>query len=205
MRGRQGEKASGRVVWDRGTIVKGRFVAMVSAVGISAIIFVACQERFVFILPGLVFLVASFATIMLFCQVYCELRSRRWPMAVGLIRRAGIVRSYMPSGGKWAGNSPPPNAYTIVVEYNYIVADKQYKGTRVSFVKKDYASWKEADVARRRFMQDKKINVYYCPLIPSLSCITHLQLSDIMITVSVVVAFNAVLLIVTLLAFYYLP
>ena len=180
-------------------------VLIASVVGISAIIFVACQERFVFILPGLVFLVASFATIMLFCQVYCELRSRRWPMAVGLIRRAGIVRSYMPSGGKWAGNSPPPNAYTIVVEYNYIVADKQYKGTRVSFVKKDYASWKEADVARRRFMQDKKINVYYCPLIPSLSCITHLQLSDIMITVSVVVAFNAVLLIVTLLAFYYLP
>ena len=180
-------------------------VLIASVVGISAIIFVACQERFVFILPGLVFLVASFATIMLFCQVYCELRSRRWPMAVGLIRRAGIVRSYMPSGGKWAGNSPPPHAYTIVVEYNYSVADKQYKGTRVSFVKKDYASWKEADVARRRFMQDKKINVYYCPLIPSLSCITHLQLSDIMITVSAVVAFNAVLLIVTLLAFYYLP
>ena len=180
-------------------------VLIFSVVVISAIIFVACQERFVFILPGLVFLVASFATIMLFCQVYCELRSRRWPMAVGLIRRAGIVRSYMPSGGKWAGNSPPPHAYTIVVEYNYSVADKQYKGTRVSFVKKDYASWKEADVARRRFMQDKKINVYYCPLIPSLSCITHLQLSDIMITVSVVVAFNAVLLIVTLLAFFYLP
>ena len=180
-------------------------VLIASVVGISAIIFVACQERFVFILPGLVFLVASFATIMLFCQVYCELRSRRWSMAVGLIRRAGIVRSYMPSGGKWAGNSPPPNAYTIVVEYNYIVADKQYKGTRVSFVKKDYASWKEADVARRRFMQDKKINVYYCPLIPSLSCITHLQLSDIMISVSAVVAFSAGALIVTLLAFYYLP
>ena len=180
-------------------------VLIASVVGISAIIFVACKERFVFIWPGLVFLVASFATIMLFCQVYCELRSRRWPMAVGLIRRAGIVRSYMPSGGKWAGNSPPPNAYTIVVEYNYIVADKQYKGTRVSFVKKDYASWKEADVARRRFMQDKKINVYYCPLIPSLSCITHLQLSDIMISVSAVVAFSAGSLIVTLLAFYYLP
>lgn len=180
-------------------------VLIASVVGISAIFFVACKERFVFILPGLVFLVASFATIMLFCQVYCELRSRRWPMAVGLIRRAGIVRSYMPSGGKWAGNSPPPNAYTIVVEYNYIVADKQYKGTRVSFVKKDYASWKEADVARRRFMQDKKINVYYCPLIPSLSCITHLQLSDIMISVSAVVAFSAGALIVTLLAFYYLP
>lgn len=180
-------------------------VLIASVVGISAIIFVACQERFVFILPGLVFLVASFATIMLFCQVYCELRSRRWPMAVGLIRRAGIVRSYMPSGGKWAGNSPPPNAYTIVVEYNYIVADKQYKGTRVSFVKKDYASWKEADVARCRFMQDKKINVYYCPLIPSLSCITHLQLSDIMISVSAVVAFSAGSLIGTLLAFYYLP
>ena len=176
-------------------------VLIFSVVVISAIIFVACQERFVFILPGLWFLVTSFAAIMLFCQVYCELRSRRWPMAVGLIRRAGIVRSYMPSGG----NSPPSKAYTIVVEYNYIVADKQYKGTRVSFVKKDYASWKEADVARRRFMQDKKINVYYCPLIPSLSCITHLQLSDIMITVSVVVGFNAVLLIVTLLAFYYLP
>ena len=180
-------------------------VLIVSVVGISAIFFVACKERFVFILPGLVFLVASFATIMLFCQVYCELRSRRWPMAVGLIRRAGIVRSYMPSGGKWAGNSPPPNAYTIVVEYNYIVADKQYKGTRVSFVKKDYASWKEADVARRRFMQDKKINVYYCPLIPSLSCITHLQLSDIIISVSAVVAFCAGSLIVTLLAFFYLP
>ena len=180
-------------------------VLIATVVFISAIIFVACQERFVFILPGLVFLVASFATIMLFCQVYCELRSRRWPMAVGLIRRVGIVRSYMPSGGKWAGNSPPPHAYTIVVEYNYSVADKQYKGTRVSFVKKDYASWKEADVARRRFMQDKKINVYYCPLIPSLSCITHLQLSDIMISVSAVVAFSAGLLIVTLLAFYYLP
>ena len=177
-------------------------VLIATVVSISAIIFVACQERFVFILPGIWFLVTSFATIMLFCQVYCELRSRRWPMAVGLIRRVGIVRSYMPSGGK---DSPPSFAYTIVVEYNYIVADKQYKGTRVSFVNKDYASWKEADVARRPFMQDKKINVYYCPLIPSLSCITHLKLSDIMITVSAVVAFNAVLLIVTLLAFYYLP
>ena len=180
-------------------------VLIASVVGISAIFFVACKERFVFILPGLVFLVASFATIMLFCQVYCELRSRRWPMAVGLIRSAGIVRSCMPSGGEWDGNSQPPHAYTIVVEYNYSVADKQYKGTRVSFVEKDYASWKEADAARRHFMQDKKINVYYCPLIPSLSCITHLQLSDIMISVSAVVAFSAGALIVTLLAFYYLP
>jgi hypothetical protein len=33
-------------------------VLIASVVGISAIIFVACQERFVFILPGLVFLVA---------------------------------------------------------------------------------------------------------------------------------------------------
>ena len=180
-------------------------VSIVSVVVIAAMIFVACKERFVFILPGLGLLVGSFSTIMLFCQVYCELRSRRWPMAVGLIRRVGIVRSYMPSGGKWGGNSPPSYAYTIVVEYNYIVADKQYKGTRVSFVKKDYASWKEADVARRRFMQDKKINVYYCPLIPSLSCITHLQFSDIMIIVSAVVAFSAGSLILTLLAFYYLP
>ena len=48
-------------------------VLIASVVGMSAIIFVACQARFVFILPGLVFLVASFATIMLFCQVYCEL------------------------------------------------------------------------------------------------------------------------------------
>lgn len=178
-------------------------VSIVTVVVIAAIIFVACKERFVFIVPGLGLLVGSFSTIMLFCQVYCELRSRRWPMAVGLIRRVGIVRSYMPSGGK--GNSPPSYAYTIVVEYNYIVADKQYKGTRVSFVKKAYASWKEADVARRRFMQDKKINVYYCPLIPSLSCITHLQFSDIMIIVSAVVAFSAGSLILTLLAFYYLP
>lgn len=177
-------------------------VSIVSVVVIAAMIFVACKERFVFIVPGLWLLVSVFATIMHLFQVYCELRSRRWPMAVGLIRRVGIVRSYMPSGGK---DSPPSFAYTIVVEYNYIVADKQYKGTRVSFVNKDYASWKEADVARRPFMQDKKINVYYCPLIPSLSCITHLKLSDIMITVSVVVGFNAVLLIVTLLAFYYLP
>ena len=35
-------------------------VLIASAVGISAIIFVACKERIVFILPGLVFLMASF-------------------------------------------------------------------------------------------------------------------------------------------------
>ena len=177
-------------------------VSIVTVVFIAAIILVACKERFVFIVPGLWLLVSVFATIMHLFQVYCELRSRRWPMAVGLIRRVGIVRSYMPSGGK---DSPPSFAYTIVVEYNYIVADKQYKGTRVSFVNKDYASWKEADVARRPFMQDKKINVYYCPLIPSLSCITHLKLSDIVISVGIMAAFNVVLLMLTLLAFYYLP
>lgn len=180
-------------------------VSIVTVIVITAMIFVACKERLFFILPGFAFLLSVFAIIMLLFQVYCELSSRQWPMATGLIRSNRIVRSYSPSGGAWAGNSSPPHTYSIVVEYDYVVADKRYKGTRVSFVKKDYNSWKAADGARHYFLQDKKINVFYCPLIPSLSCIAHLKLSDIMITVSTVVVFCAVSLIFTLLAFYYLP
>ena len=38
-------------------------VSIVTVVVIAAMIFVACKERFVFILPGLVLLVSVFATI----------------------------------------------------------------------------------------------------------------------------------------------
>lgn len=180
-------------------------VSIVTVVVIAAIIFVACKERFVFILPGLALLVSVFATIIHLFQVYCELRSRQWPMATGSIRSNRIVRSYAPSGGMWAGNSSPPHTYSIAVEYDYVVADKRYEGTRVSFVKKDYNSWKAANAARLQFLQRKNINVFYCPSIPSMSCITHLQFRDIVISVGTMAAFSVVLLMFTLLAFYYLP
>lgn len=180
-------------------------VSIVTAIVVCAIIFVGCIQRFFFILPGMVLLVSIICVIWIFCQACCDLMSRSWPKANGSIIRAIIERSYMPNGGKDTGKSSPRYAYSITVDYDYAVGGKRYKGTRVSFVKKDYASWKEADVVRRHFLQDKKINVFYCPLIPSLSCITHIQFRDIVISVSTVVAFSAGSLLFTLLAFYYLP
>ena len=178
---------------------------MVTAVVASAIVFVGCKERFIFIVPGMVFIMFAVGTIGIFCQACCELISRRWPKTVGFIRRAEIVRSYIPAGGMHAGNSSPGYAYSISVDYDYAVDGKRYKGARISFLKKDYDSWKEADCARRLLLKDKNINVYYCPLIPSWSCIAHVQARDIVISVSMIAAISAVALIFTLLAYYYLP
>jgi len=181
------------------------FVLTVSVVGIPAIFFVGYEGRCFYLLPGMVFLMFAVAAIGILCQVCCELVSRMWPKATGFIRRAIIVRSYMPNGGKCTGNSSPQHAYSIAVDYDYAVAGKRHKGTRVSFVEKDYNSWKEADCARRPLLQNKNINVYYCPLIPSWSCIAHVQLRDIVIGVSAVGVASAVSLVFTLFAFYYLP
>ena len=181
------------------------FVAMITAVVISALIFVACKERFIFIVPGIVFFMFTVAAIVILCQACCELVSRRWPKAVGFIRRARIERSYIPAGGMHAGSSSPSYAYSIDVEYDYAAGGKQHKGTRISFVNKDYNSRKEAERARSLLLKNKKTSVYYCPLIPSWSCITHVQARDIAIKVSLIVAASVVSLIFTLLAFYYLP
>ena len=176
-------------------------VSIVTAIVVCAIIFIGCIGRFFFILPGMVLLVSIICVILIFWQACCDLMSRSWPKASGSIKRAIVERSYMPNGGK----SSPQYAYSIMVDYDYAVGGKRYMGTRVSFVEKVYASWKEADVVRRHFLRDKNINVYYCPLMPSYSCIAHSQLRDIVISVSGVVAFCVGSLIFTVLALRYLP
>ena len=60
-------------------------------------------------------------------------------------------------------------------------------------------------MARHLLLQDRTINVFYCPLIPSWSCIAHVKTRDMVITLSVVVAICVMSLIFTLIAFYYLP
>ena len=181
------------------------FVAMLTVVGASAVLFVGYKARFFFIVPGMVFLMFAVAAIGIIGQACCEIGSRRWPKTVGSIRRAGIARSYIPSGGMHAGNSSPSHAYSIDVEYDYAVGGKRHKGSRITFLKKDYSSWKEADHARRLLLKDENIDVYFCPQIPSLSCIAHVPTRDIAITVSAAVATSAVSLLFTLLAFHYLP
>lgn len=181
------------------------FVLMIAIIGVLAIFFVGWEGRFFFIVPGIVFFMFTVVAIGIFCQASCELISRRWLKTVGFIRRAEIVRSYISAGGKYASNSSPCHTYSLDVDYDYAVGGKNYKGSRVSFVKKGYVSWKEADCARRILMKDKNINVYYCPSIPSWSCISHVQIGDIVISVCFAVASSVVSLIFTLFAYYYLP
>jgi hypothetical protein len=137
------------------------------------------------------------------CQACGELISRRWPETVGFMRCVRIVRTY--TGHRHAGNSSPTFDYDIEVDYDYVVKGRRYKGKRVSFVGKGYNSWKDADCARRPFLQNKNIKVYYCPLIPSWSCIAHTPTRDIVIGLSAAVGASALALIFTLLAFHYLP
>jgi hypothetical protein len=119
------------------------------------------------------------------------------------MRCVRIVRTY--TGHRHAGNSSPTFDYYIEADYDYVVKGKRYKGKRVSFVGKGYNSWKDADCARRPFLQNKNIKVYYCPLIPSWSCIAHTPTRDIVIGLSAAVGASALALIFTLLAFHYLP
>ena len=178
-------------------------VLVVTVFVISAMIFVACKGRYVFIVPGIAFVMLTMAAMGFLCQTCCELISRRWPKSVGFMRCVRIVRSY--AGRGHAGNTSPLFDYSIEVDYDYVVEGRRYKGTRISFVEKGYNSWKEADHARRPLLQNKNVNVYYCPLIPSWSCIAHAQIRDIVIGVSAAVAMSAGALMFTLLAFYYLP
>ena len=178
-------------------------VFAVTVIGISALFFIGCKQRYFFILPGMVFLMFAIVAGVSLCQSFCELVSRRWPETVGFMRCVRIVRTY--TGSRHAGNSSPTFDYYIEVDYDYVVKGRRYKGKRVSFVGKGYNSWKDADCARRPFLQNKNIKVYYCPLIPSLSCIAHTPTRDIVIGLSAAVGASAVSLIFTLLTYYYLP
>ena len=178
-------------------------VTALTAVAMSAIFFVGYKGRFFFILPGFVFIMFTVVAIGIFCQACCDIISRRWPETVGFMRCVRIVRTY--TGHGHAGNSSPTFDYYIEVDYDYVVKGRRYKGKRVSFVGKGYNSWKDADCARRPFLQNKNIKVYYCPLIPSLSCIAHTPTRDIVIGLSAAVGASVVSVIATLLAFYYLP
>ena len=178
-------------------------VFAVTVISISALFFIGCKQRFFFILPGMGFLMFAMVAGVHLCQSYCELVSRRWPETVGFMRCVRIVRTY--TGRGHAGNSSPTFDYYIEVDYDYGVKGRRYKGKRVSFVGKVYNSWKDADCARRPFLQNKNIKVYYCPLIPSLSCIAHVHPRDIVISLSAAGAASVVLLACTLLAFYCLP
>jgi len=180
-------------------------VVVVTSLAVSAIIFVGCKERFLFVIPGIVFIMSTVAVICLFGQVCCELISRTWPKSAGFIRYARIARFYLPAGGMHSGNSSPSYAYSLEVKYDYVVGGKWHNATRVSFVKNDYSSWKEAESARRRLLTDRTISVYYCPRIPSWSCIAHVKTRDIVIKLSAVATMSVVSLIFTLIAFYYLP
>ena len=175
----------------------------VTVVVISAMIFVACKGRYIFIVPGMGFLLFAVTAVVFLSQACCELISRRWPKTIGFMRCARIVRSY--AGRGHAGNTSPVFDYSLEVDYDYNVEGRRYKGTRVSFFEKGYNSWKEADRARRPLLENKNIDVHYCPLNPSWSCIAQAQTRDIVIGVSAAVAASAVSLMLTLLAFYYLP
>ena len=181
------------------------FVLLITVIVASAIVFVGYTERFLFIVPGIVFIMFTVAESGIICQACCEVGSRRWPKTVGYIRRADIVRSYIPAGGMHAGNSSSCYAYSLVVDYDYSVGGKRYNGSRVSFVQKDYGSWKEADCARRFLLKNKSVDVYFCSQLPSVSCISHVKTREIAIKICGVAAICAVSLMFTLLAFYYLP
>ena len=174
----------------------------VTVVVISAIVFVACKERFFFILPGMGFLLFAVTAVVFLCRACCELISWRWPKTIGFMKCVRIVRSY--AGRGHAGNTSPVFDYYLEVDYDYDVEGRRYKGTRVSFFEKGYDSWKEADCARRPLL-NKNIDVHYCPLNPSWSCLAQAQTRDIVLGVSAAVAASAVSLMFTLLAFYYLP
>ena len=66
-------------------------------------------------------------------------------------------------------------------------------------------TWKDADRAKRPFLRNKNVDVYYCPLNPTWSYIAHAQIRDIVTGVSAAVVMSAGSLMLTLSAFYYLP
>ena len=66
-------------------------VLMITIVVASAIVFVGCKERFLFIVPGIVFIMFTVVASGIICQACCEIGSRRWSKTVGVIRRAEIV------------------------------------------------------------------------------------------------------------------
>lgn len=178
-------------------------VFAVTVIGISALFFIGCKQRFFFILPGMGFLMFAMVAGVYLCQACCDIISRRWPETVGFMRCVRIVRTY--TGSRHVGNSSPTFDYYIEVDYDYVVKGRRYKGKRVSFFGKGYNSWKDADCARRPFLQNKNIKVYYCPQIPSVSCIAHTPTRDIVMGLSAAVGASAVSLACTLLAFYCLP
>jgi hypothetical protein len=178
-------------------------VAALSVVAVSAMFFVGYKGRFFFILPGFGFIMFTVVAIGIFCQACCDIISRRWPETVGFIRSSKIVKSF--AGGSQVGNSSHTYTYSIDVEYEYSVGSKRYKGRRISFFQEDYSSWNEAHCAKSRFQKNKNTTVYYCPQIPSVSCIAHTPTRDIVIGLSAAVGASAVSLIFTLLTYYYLP
>ena len=178
-------------------------VTALTAVAVSAIFFVGCKGRFFFIVPGFVFIMFTVVAIGIFCQACCDIISRRWPTTVGFIRSSKIVKSF--ARGSQVGNSSHTYTYSIDVEYEYSVGSKRYKGRRISFFQKDYSSWNEAHCAKSRFQKNKNTTVYYCPQIPSVSCIAHTPTRDIVIGLSAAVGASALALIFTLIVFYRLP
>ena len=178
-------------------------VLIVTAIAVSAIFFIGYKQRFIFILPGMGFLTFAAIAVVLLFRACCELISRKWPKTVGFIRDVRILRSY--EGNGHAGNSSPKFGYSVEVDYDYVVGGRRYKGTRVSFWGRGHNSWKEADSARRPFLQNKKTAVYYCPMLPSWSCLAHARARDIVIGVSAAVAASAGSLALTVLAFCHLP
>lgn len=178
-------------------------VFIVTVAVCSVIVFVACKQRFCFLVPGMGLLLFAGIAIALLGQACCELVSRRWPLTVGFMRCVRIVKSY--TGNGHTGNSPPAFVYSLEVDYDYEVKGRRYNGKRVAFWGIGYKTWMEADRARRPFPQDKNVNVYYCPLNPSWSCVAHARIRDVAIGVSAAVAASVVTLALTLLAFYRLP
>ena len=76
----------------------------VTVVVISAMIFVACKGRYIFIVPGMGFLLFAVTAVVFLSRACCELISRRWPKTIGFMRCAKIVRSYAGRGHAVAGN-----------------------------------------------------------------------------------------------------
>lgn len=175
------------------------FVAMFTVVFFLLIFFIGYKGQFFFLVPGIGFFIFAIIAIGSSCQACGELISRRWPTTIGFIRCSKIVKSFA------SGSQSHTYTYSIDVEYEYSVGGKRYKGRRISFFQKDYSSWNEAHCAKSRFQKNKNTTVYYCPQIPSVSCIAHTPTRDIVIGLSAAVGASALALIFTLFVFYRLP
>jgi len=118
---------------------------------------------------GSCFVLVGIATGAFFCyRILQAVASKRWPFVLGELESSDL-REAVYRGREVGGGADEASAWLVDFKYSYTVADKKYRGKRVTYSDSVNKTMRALRKLQDRYRGKSQIQVYYNPKNPQQS------------------------------------